>query len=570
MRRGRLPIVVLLIISLLTAGAARRWAQFEKTSANHPLAVGNGNAGNLSRMNSFALALLLGGLRGPLVMFLWPSAEQQKNEKNLEDFDTKIEWIRLLQAEFDSVHIFQIWNKAYNIPVQMTNIGNKYAAILSAIDYGRDVDQERPNDINIVDSIGHVYADKLGNTPGEPVERTYYRQRVRDETQARKPMMRITFPASRRDELVSLGKVNGLPSSRMRFVPTGVDNLSITIPKALASIIQPKFTGPDVKYADVVAIQQNRDDPQWHRRELDPILDDKGYLLPQYITPKFQRPADLPADSDWNDGSDLQYLKPFQPFLYGVSPQAIGYNYLKRAQVLQNVNKQKHAQTTPLVVDSRPALTLREWANEEWDHGRRTEIEGFGKKVPLDRPAMEQSTAVLPFDTPIESRQLIDEAIYSYGRSDQIAQASLAEYQSHLERDKTNFGLYTQHMEEIEANRRLVTGDRNYLQAMTNSDGAAVNRTSAAASYRDSIRRYKTLVLKYYVPDEIVPSYYPIGITRANVAEANLPQNVLDQTFASVRDWGLSHSREYANIDDLVEYLPYIARAEARLAKLTP
>ena len=32
-------------------------------------------------MNSYALTLLLGGLRGPLVMFLWPSAEDQKSER---------------------------------------------------------------------------------------------------------------------------------------------------------------------------------------------------------------------------------------------------------------------------------------------------------------------------------------------------------------------------------------------------------------------------------------------------------------------------------------------------------
>ena len=62
-------------------------------------------------MNSYALALMLGGLRGPLVMMLWTSSETQKQDKNLEDFDTKVELIRLLQPEFDSVHIFQVWNK---------------------------------------------------------------------------------------------------------------------------------------------------------------------------------------------------------------------------------------------------------------------------------------------------------------------------------------------------------------------------------------------------------------------------------------------------------------------------
>ena len=64
-------------------------------------------------MPSFATALLLGGLRGPLVMFLWPNSETSKREHHLEDVDTEIEWIRLLQPEFDTVHLFQIWNKAY-------------------------------------------------------------------------------------------------------------------------------------------------------------------------------------------------------------------------------------------------------------------------------------------------------------------------------------------------------------------------------------------------------------------------------------------------------------------------
>src|SRR3712207_6046297 len=65
------------------------------------------------QFDSYTLGLLLGGLRGPLVMTLWSSSENQKGERNLEYINTKIELIRLLQPEFDSVHLFQIWNKAY-------------------------------------------------------------------------------------------------------------------------------------------------------------------------------------------------------------------------------------------------------------------------------------------------------------------------------------------------------------------------------------------------------------------------------------------------------------------------
>src|SRR5207302_9200949 len=89
-----------------------------------------GSEAKISNLNSFSLALLLGGLRGPLVMMLWTSSETQKQEKDLEDFNSKIELIRLLQPEVDSVLIFQMWNLAYNISVQMANKPNKYAAIL--------------------------------------------------------------------------------------------------------------------------------------------------------------------------------------------------------------------------------------------------------------------------------------------------------------------------------------------------------------------------------------------------------------------------------------------------------
>ena len=150
-RRGRIAIITVLLVGLGLATVMRQVAANQRGSTH--LAAST----PLSRMNSYALALLLGGLRGPLVMFLWPSSEGQKSEKNLEDFDTKVEWIRLLQAEFDTVHIFQIWNKAYNISVLMANPANKYATILDALDYAHQVDAERPNHINMLSAIAGIF-----------------------------------------------------------------------------------------------------------------------------------------------------------------------------------------------------------------------------------------------------------------------------------------------------------------------------------------------------------------------------------------------------------------------------
>src|SRR3954468_12663058 len=162
---------MVMLVALLLAGVARNWAQGLRTNPNEIIS-GDAGQSSLANMNSFSLALLLGGLRGPLVMFLWTSSENLKNEKNLEDFDTYVEWIRLLQPEFDTVHIFQVWNKAYNVSVQMASWANKYTTILDAIEYAQRVLQSRPDNINMVYNIASIYFDKLGNA----AEKDYYKR----------------------------------------------------------------------------------------------------------------------------------------------------------------------------------------------------------------------------------------------------------------------------------------------------------------------------------------------------------------------------------------------------------
>ncbi|HTL30475.1 MAG TPA: hypothetical protein VL282_14690, partial [Tepidisphaeraceae bacterium] len=192
-RGSRIGIIAVLLAALALNGVTRVAADRMRTSTNTFIP---GSQTELSQMNSFALALLLGGLRGPLVMILWSSSETQKADKDLEDFDTKVEWIRLLQPEFDTVHLFQIWNKAYNISVQMASIANKYTTILDALDYGQRVDDQRPNNINILTAIAQVYFDKLGGS----TEKAYYREHIRNESKPHeaKQKLRRDDPAWRR------------------------------------------------------------------------------------------------------------------------------------------------------------------------------------------------------------------------------------------------------------------------------------------------------------------------------------------------------------------------------------
>ncbi|HEY1922491.1 MAG TPA: hypothetical protein VGG44_06970, partial [Tepidisphaeraceae bacterium] len=75
---GRVTVVVLLVIALVATSYLRDWAIADHeaihNNGRHPRAA-SGSESALSSMPSFATALVLGGLRGPLVMILWTSSE---------------------------------------------------------------------------------------------------------------------------------------------------------------------------------------------------------------------------------------------------------------------------------------------------------------------------------------------------------------------------------------------------------------------------------------------------------------------------------------------------------------
>jgi len=491
---GRITTVIVLVVALVAAGFTRHVAERQRGTAG-PTQAQQGQ--NLSNMNSFALALLLGGLRGPLVMILWTSSEAQKSEKNLEDFDTKVEWIRMLQPEFDTVHIFQIWNKAYNISVQMASNANKYITILDAIEYAKDVDRERPNNINILYQIGSVYFDKLGGAS----EKEYYRKRVREES-------------------------------------------------------LPHKTDAKIK----------RNDPGWRPMMMDSLLDAKGMVLPDKLEPKFPRPADLPADSDWNDGSELQYLAKYQPYSYGLSPQAIGFNYFKRSQVLQAVGKQRHAQVSDLVIDSRPGLSLRMWGEEEIERGRNVELKAFGKEIPTERVDKELPTADIALSTPPTAKD-IEEALFSYAQAVKVEEDALHSYEVHLQKYAINRSTYEFHVEHIKALIPLAKGDHDYLAAQL-ATGAERDKliASATENYQKAKQQAQYMLVRYHIDDQLVPELFPPGITRMTSEKLDPKDyaSILEKNKQLMRRPGVFD--QYA--EDRVEYERYEKRAETRLQQL--
>ena len=443
-----------MLVAVLAAGFARQGATAYSRTAATVGPASEAPRSALGSMNSFALGLLLGGLRGPLVMFLWSTSESQKADKNLEDFDTKVEWIRLLQPEFDTVHLYQIWNKAYNISVQMAGLPNRYAAIVDALVYADRVDQGRPDNLNILNQIAQVYSNKLGTVAQE---RFYYRRRVREDSMWR--------------------------------VVTG-----------------PKF-GED-GYAP---------------RRLPPLLDPKGNILPEYLVVRHPRPADLPPDAEWNTGEELQYLKQYEPFKYGVSTFALAYNYAKRAEVLMNVGRQKPLQVADNVIDRRPALELRAWGEEEWERGRRAEMQALGVKEPAgdERIDLEMPTADVAPTAKLADPAAVTAAVDAYRTAVRVFRDAKAEYERHLKNPQyaENIATFSRsHLQELDAMARLVTADAAYLRAIDATDPGDRDAflATAAAEYRRAAEAYELIILEHYIEDELAQRLW--GGSRSKVA----------------------------------------------------
>ncbi|MGH7179254.1 MAG: hypothetical protein ACREJC_17890, partial [Tepidisphaeraceae bacterium] len=492
----------LLIVALLATGITRQMASSRRAQG---LPLGSGDStSQFSRMNSFALALLLGGLRGPLVMVLWTSSESKKSEKNLEDVDTQIEWIRMLQPEFDTVHIFQIWNKAYNHSVQMAGLSNKYLTILDALDYAHKVDLERPNNINIIYQIGSVYGDKLADS----TEKQYYRKRIREESLPHLP--------------------------RQKLKPN---------------------------------------DPGYRRLDLDPLLDQQANILPRYLIPGGSILTDPNDPAQRYDGSELPFLTKYQPFPYGVSAHALAFNYRKRAQLLARLGGQKHAQLADLVIDSRPALDLKQWAEDEMERGRVAELQAFGKAIPTERIAMEEPTERTPLNQTVDQskRTLLEKAIYSYDMSARLAADADHEYNEHLQRFQNNIQLYESHKDALAALGALAAADRDYLRAMlAPADQRQPILDAARREYEKAVWLNELMILKYYINDPtVVATCYPPGVTRENVSD---PRKLPPDQYAAVLRKAVPMFRQSpdapGNIDNVNEYLTYTNRANARLKSL--
>lgn len=505
-RAGRLPVVLVMILALVCCGLTGNWAYQWKDqhAGDHPVVAQRGALGS---MNSYSLALMLGGLRGPLVMVLWSKVEGQKIDRDLEDVDTMIEWIRLLQPEFDTVHIFQIWNKAYNISAMMASSASKYQTILDAIDYARRVEAEKPGDLNILDQMARVFGEKLG---GQAVqERAFYRKQFME------------------DSLTDANRRKAYPEDDKTYRRMGV---------------------------------------KFFESKNGPLLTETNDLDPRLVVDRYPRPANLPASSEWNTGAEFQYLKPFQPFPLGIPPVAIGYNYAKQAQVAMTVGGQKPLQLSDTVIDTYPGILMKQWSEFELDRAVGYEGRAFGIGGNNPIPAFVAAQHSPPTATPASPRDLQD-AVYCYGLCARLSEGALKEYERHLSNPQyvNPYMSYTSQLIELRAQDTLTAADYAYVQSFLPGAARASLLADAQGRYRDALSRYKRIVLMYCVEPSIRQRIFPRGAVNVDL----LSDEQLDQLYATYVQAVLSMPENMREYDDQrTEYGISVNRAQIRVDQL--
>ena len=139
---------------------------------------------DLGDLPSEAITLILGGFRGPYVVWLWIRAEEEKQKKIHFDLLDRYTKIAMLQSDYPQVWTFHYWNMLWNITVQWQSPERKYQWIRLGIRFLREGYRRNPHSADIMMEMGRGYMDKIGRSQEAP----YYRRRV-EEDEGRSPFL---------------------------------------------------------------------------------------------------------------------------------------------------------------------------------------------------------------------------------------------------------------------------------------------------------------------------------------------------------------------------------------------
>lgn len=531
---GKGAMIGLMAGTLVAAGGARWLVQKARQSATPQVAATAAvtqQGTEIGQLDSFALGLLLGGLRGPLVMALWANVEQQRVDRELDNIDTQMELIRLLQPQFDSVHIQQIANKAYNLSVEFANPAGRYAAVLDALAYARRVSEQRPGDIDIETQLGNLFVRKLGS--GE--DREYFSRRIHVETQATQPVVRIEFPGIVEQELRDAAAKAGISPRALivRDADTPGRRVAL-VQQEFAAAIEGAMASEDVTLSQLPPPEEA--DAVGRPQRMRSMLQPDGTLLAE-LTQARRGGSQGVVEGEYLTGAPIQFLDELGPFPEGISPLALGYEHFRRAQVLMRHAGQMPLEASAGSVDADPGRALRDWSIEAFEIGRQIEAEAYNRAPPArsldgERQAeLETVTADAPLDGDVFSPALLRRAMQRYERSIQVGERAATWLEAHIAENPGALNIFEASIDRIEFTNTLLEADLLYARLLLDEVPAAERAEAIAQAerlYRQAYAQALDFVTYFYGADALPPE---INARSA----AKLPTAVKEQVYRDLQ-----------------------------------
>ena len=115
-----------------------------------------------AEVSGSALRLALTGSRGIAVTALWLSAIEKQKRNDFHEFEDRVRWVTKLQPNFITPWIFQSWNIAYNVSVEMQGNSDMYYYIARGIQLLAEGERRNKRSPDMRYQIAFYYQNKFG------------------------------------------------------------------------------------------------------------------------------------------------------------------------------------------------------------------------------------------------------------------------------------------------------------------------------------------------------------------------------------------------------------------------
>jgi len=240
---------------------------------------------------------------------------------------------------------------------------------------------------------------------------------------------------------------------------------------------------------------------------------------------------------------------------------------------------QKPLEVADVVIASRPAVTLKLWAEWELKRARRLEAQALGQppepsfhglamlsETQREQVAHQQLAAALLYGPQvIKETASANEALYRYGLIPKIVRAADGEYDRYKKHYANNTLIYEQHHDELRGLTLEARADEDFLSLNL---GMSHDLAAARQANQDLVTLVQFFVLKHYTDDQTAGQTLGPGQLRMELHEGQFSAAQWTALFDRAQGLIQDTHREQVDPDMRGDWLGVLERAQGRIGLL--